>query len=180
VIPVEEQNRRLAAYLQAAPLRERAVLDNCRVLLRGAFCEPPPPALLVTLERSGCDVVDDDLVLVTRYITQDVDESVDPWDGLASAFLEHAVSTSSLYGARKTGGEALVEAVHRSGAEGVVFAAPSFCDPALLDQPMLAAACDRAGIAHTAFKYAEDMGQLQSIREQAGTFADSIKLWGEA
>ena len=26
-------------------------------------------------------------------------------------------------------------------------------------------------------KYAENSGQMQPIREQAGTFADSIKLW---
>jgi benzoyl-CoA reductase subunit C len=36
-----------------------------------------------------------------------------------------------------------------------------------------------AGIPFTAFKYAENSGQMQPIREQAGTFADSIKLWGD-
>ncbi|NIP71960.1 MAG: benzoyl-CoA reductase subunit C, partial [Gammaproteobacteria bacterium] len=56
----------------------------------------------------------------------------------------------------------------------------SFCDPALLDQPMLTAAVERAGIPCTEFKYAENTGQFQVIREQAGTFSDSIKLWGEA
>lgn len=180
VIPVEDQNRRLAAYLEAVQGRRRRGLDNCRVLVRGAFCEPPPLALLLTLERAGCDIVDDDLVLVTRYVTEDVDESGDPWEALARAFLEHAVATASLYCGKKEKGAGLVEAVGRSGAEGVIFAAPSFCDPALLDQPMLAAACERAGIAHTAFRYAEDTGQFNAIREQAGTFADSIKLWSEA
>jgi len=34
-----------------------------------------------------------------------------------------------------------------------------------------------AGIPFIAFKYAENSGQMQPIREQAGTFADSIKLW---
>jgi benzoyl-CoA reductase subunit C len=67
--------------------------------------------------------------------------------------------------------------VRESGAEGVLFAAPSFCDPALLDQPMTTCACDEAGIPWTAFKYSENTGQFQVIREQAGTFADSIKLW---
>jgi benzoyl-CoA reductase subunit C len=38
-------------------------------------------------------------------------------------------------------------------------------------------AMDREGIPWTAFKYAENSGQFQVIREQAGTFADSIKLW---
>ena len=64
-----------------------------------------------------------------------------------------------------------------SGAEGVLFCAPSFCDPALLDQPMTVRALEAAGIPWTAFKYAENNGQFQVIREQAGTFADAIKLW---
>ena len=72
-----------------------------------------------------------------------------------------------------------VERVEASGAEGVLFCAPSFCDPALLDQPMATAAIERAGVPWTAFKYSEDTGQFQVIREQAGTFADSIKLWSQ-
>jgi benzoyl-CoA reductase subunit C len=69
--------------------------------------------------------------------------------------------------------------VKTSGAQGVIFAAPSFCDPALLDQPMLQAALDQQKIPWTAFKYAENLGQFQVIREQAGTFSDSIRLWGD-
>ena len=34
----------------------------------------------------------------------------------------------------------------RAGADGVVFAAPSFCDPALLDQPPLQKALSAAGV----------------------------------
>ncbi len=37
-----------------------------------------------------------------------------------------------------------------------------------------------ANIPFIAFKYAENSGQMQPIREQAGTFADSIKLWSGA
>jgi len=81
----------------------------------------------------------------------------------------------------KTGrGQALLERVKASRAEGVIFAAPSFCTPALLDQPMLAQALEDAGVPFTAFKYAENTGQFQPIREQTGTFADSMKLWSVA
>jgi benzoyl-CoA reductase subunit C len=77
-------------------------------------------------------------------------------------------------------GRYLVETVRKNGAEGVIFASPSFCDPALLDRPMLQNALSAQGIPYTAFKFAENSGQLQPIREQAGTFADSIKLWSAA
>ena len=39
---------------------------------------------------------------------------------------------------------------------------------------------DPVTIPYTAFKYAENTGQMAPIREQAGTFADSIKLWSAA
>jgi benzoyl-CoA reductase subunit C len=44
---------------------------------------------------------------------------------------------------------------------------------------MLVRTVEAAGIGWTAFKYSENTGQFQVIREQAGTFADSIKLWSE-
>ena len=66
------------------------------------------------------------------------------------------------------------------GAEGVIFAAPSFCDPALLERPMLQDVLNTHKIPHTAFKFAENTGQFQVIREQAGAFSDAVKLWGSA
>jgi benzoyl-CoA reductase subunit C len=45
---------------------------------------------------------------------------------------------------------------------------------------MVVKALEREGVPWTAFKYSENGGQFQVIREQAGTFADSIKLWSES
>jgi len=38
-------------------------------------------------------------------------------------------------------------------------------------------ACDAAGINHINFQFHENTGQFKVIKEQAGTFSDSIKLW---
>jgi hypothetical protein len=46
----------------------------------------------------------------------------------------------------------------QDAAEGVIFAAPSFCDPALLERPMLQTCCSEHNIPYTAFKYAENSG----------------------
>jgi benzoyl-CoA reductase subunit C len=45
---------------------------------------------------------------------------------------------------------------------------------------MLQNALAAQDIPYTSFEYAENSGQMQPIREQAGTFADSIKLWSIA
>ncbi len=179
LLPVEEHNVLIEQYLAAARTAERIERDNSRVVLRGAFCEQPPLALLRTLERAGCDLVDDDLVLGSRWLTADVAETGDPIEALCTSFLQHSVATAIRYIGEGEKGAALVDAVRACDAEGVIFCAASFCDPALLDQPMLQTALDRACIPYTSFKYAEDNGQFQVIREQAGTFSDSIKLWSE-
>ena len=178
VLPAEEHSAMLRDYLAAARAEERPRRDNCRVVVTGAFCEQPPLNLIKSLELSGCYVVDDDLLLVTRWLTADTSIEGDPLHNLASAFLHQSESTAAKYEPNlKEKGQHLVRAVRRSGAEGVIFAAPSFCDPALLERPMLQHVLKDAGIPYIAFKYAENSGQMQPIREQAGTFSDSIKLW---
>ena len=180
VLPVEEHTAMVNRYAELAAESDRPKRDHTRVLVTGAFCEQPPLELVRTLERAGCYVVWDDLTLGSRWIQGDVSTEGDPLENLAQAFLTQSVDNASKYDADCTKGQPLCKRVKECKAEGVVFAAPSFCDPSLLDQPMLQQALDAEGVPWTAFKYAENLGQFQVIREQAGTFADSIRLWSEA
>lgn len=169
-------------FVAAARQRAPRVYDNVRVLVRGSFCEQPPLGLIKTLEAAGCDIVDDDFQLGLRYIEGDIEcgPNDDPMRAIAMAFLRRGQATASRYIADEEKGAALIKSVREVEAEGVIFAAASFCDPALLDQPMLEAALDRAKIPHTSLKFAENTGQFQVIREQAGAFSDAVKLWGSA
>ncbi len=178
VLPPEEHTRLMQDYLAAAGAEERPMRDNCRVILTGAFCEQPPLPLIKSLEISGCYIVDDDFLLVNRWLLEEVPADGDPIENLSRAFLHHSAQTAAKYEAdREEKGSYLLDAVRRRGADGVIFAAPSFCDPALLDQPMMISRLEALKIPYITLKYAENSGQMQPIREQSGTFADSIKLW---
>jgi benzoyl-CoA reductase subunit C len=180
VVPVAESTAMLRRYRSLAGSdSSRSPMDQARVVFTGSFCEQPPLGLIKTLERAGCYIVEDDFLQIHRFLRHDVSLDGDPLENLVTAFLEDAIASPTRYIDRDVKGRDLLERVVASGAEGVLFGAPSFCDPALLDQPMVVKALEREGVPWTAFKYSENGGQFQVIREQAGTFADSIKLWSD-
>ncbi|ORJ59281.1 benzoyl-CoA reductase subunit C [Geothermobacter hydrogeniphilus] len=178
VLPPEEHSTLLRDYLAAAELEDRPLRDNCRVVMTGSFCEQPPLNLIKSIELAGCYIVDDDFMLVNRWLLQEVPTDGDPLANLCRAFLHHSAETAAKYEAdMEKKGSYLLGLIEKRNAEGVIFAAPSFCDPALLDQPMIVRRVAERNIPYITLQYAENSGQMQPIREQAGTFADSIKLW---
>ncbi len=181
VLPPEEHTQLVRDYLAATDTVARPKRDNARVVINGSFCEQPPLNLIKSIEMAGCYIVDDDFMLVTRWLLDDVPTVGKPLEELSKAFLHRSASTAAKYDAkREDKGQYLLKQVKKGAAEGVIFAAPSFCDPALLERPMLQDVLAKQKVPYTAFKYAENTGQMAPIREQAGTFADSIKLWSAA
>lgn len=180
ILEVEEHTDMLRTYMREVVKLERPELDHIRVVVNGAFCEQPPLSLVRAMENSGCYIVDDDWVLCGRYQTADTQTSQSALEAIVDGYLQNTVSTASRYDDSDHKGQYLVDLVKQRRAEGVVFAAPSFCDPALLDRPMMQTTLAKANIPYTAFNYSENTGQIQVIKEQTGTFADSIKLWGVA
>ncbi|MCO5099691.1 MAG: benzoyl-CoA reductase subunit C [Burkholderiaceae bacterium] len=181
VLPPEEHTQLVRDYLAATDAVARPRRDNARIVINGSFCEQPPLNLIKSIEMAGCYIVDDDFMLVTRWLLDDVPTVGKPLEELSKAFLHRSASTAAKYDAkREDKGQYLLHQVKKGSAEGVIFAAPSFCDPALLERPMLQDVLAKQKIPYTAFKYAENTGQMAPIREQAGTFADSIKLWSAA
>ena len=180
VLPVEAHVKLLREILAAMKLRTAQPLDNVRVVLVGSFCEQPPIDLIRALEKAGCDIVEDDFQLGMRTIRGPIAPrpGEDPVDALSRAFLEQGMDAAYRYIDKGEKGAQLISRVKACNADGVIFAAASFCDPALLDQPMLEHALRRAGVPHTSFKFSENTGQFQVIREQAGAFSDAVRLWG--
>jgi benzoyl-CoA reductase subunit C len=178
VIPVEDHNEMLEVICTEIEKDIGEPQDKVRVVVSGSFCEQPPVGLIKSIEIAGCYVVDDDFMLGSRWIQGDVnDSSKDPILALSDAYLNQSPFSSSVYDVDNPKEERLAELVRKRNADGVIFAAPSFCDPALLDSPTLQKGCDARNIRYVSFQYNENTGQFKVIKEQVGAFSDSIKLW---
>ncbi|GBD87968.1 benzoyl-CoA reductase subunit C [bacterium BMS3Abin03] len=180
VMPVEEHNKILEDVYGYIQEEIGEPMDKIKVIISGAFCEQPPVSLIKTIEMAGCYVVDDDMILGSRWIEGNVnDDTDDPLNALVEAYLTKSTFSSSVYDINNPKEDRLIELVEKRKADGIIFAAPSFCDPALLDRPLLQKACDDRNVRYISFKYSENTGQFKNIKEQVGAFADSIKLWSD-
>ena len=180
VIPVEEHNEILTEMVRLIGEERGDPMDKIRVLVIGAFCEQPPAGLIRTIEMAGCYIVEDDFLLGSKWIQGDIDTNcAEPLEAITMSYLERSPLSSSVFDMGNTKENRLVDLIRHRKVDGVIFAAPSFCDPALLDHPILQKECNDKNIRFISFLYSENTGQFKVIKEQVGTFSDSIKLWDE-
>jgi benzoyl-CoA reductase subunit C len=177
IIAVEDHSALLERALPLLRQRESPRRDRVRVVVEGSFCEQPPAGLLDTIEEAGCYVVEDDLLLGMRWFEAPVAADGDPLEVLARAYLASGVTTSIKHDRRRKG-DALLAKVAAAGAEGVIFSAAKFCEPALLDYPLMRAALERAGIPNLAFEFEEKMGTFENVKTQVETFVESVMFFG--
>jgi benzoyl-CoA reductase subunit C len=177
LIPVEEHNDILKNVIDHILQDIGEPMDKIKVVITGAFCEQPPIGLIKTIEMAGCYIIDDDFLAGSMWIEGDIDDNTDdPINALADAYITKSRFSPSVYNTSDKG-EQLVKLAKKRNADGIIFAAPSFCDPALFDQPILQKACDENNLRYISFQYSENTGQFKVIKEQVGAFSDSIKLW---
>ncbi len=178
VMPIEEHNTILEQICEHIKEDIGTPQDKIKVVVSGAFCEQPALGLIRAVEEAGCYVVDDDYMLGSRMILGDIDTKTDnPLEAIALAYIKQSQFSSSIYDVHNPKENRLAKIVKDRNADGVVFAAASFCDPSLLDAPIFQNAFDKMGIRYISFQYSENINQYKVIKEQVGTFSDSIKLW---
>jgi benzoyl-CoA reductase subunit C len=172
--PPEESIGALDVLLAGLPQRKSRPRDRLRVVLEGVFCEQPPLGLLEVLEDAGCYVVEDDLLLGWRWFTADVGGAGDPFEQLASAYVNRAVPSSTRHESREHRSVGLIEKVRRGRADAVVFMPAKFCEPALFDYVLMKQGLERAGIPHMLVEFEEKMWTFERTRNEIETFVESM------
>jgi benzoyl-CoA reductase subunit C len=131
----------------------------------------------LTIEESGCYVLNDDLLLGQRWFTEPLPLDGDPLEALARHIMGRCVPSAVHHPGPEGRGAALVQKARAVRADGVLFCMAKFCEPALYDYVLLKRAVEAEGIPHLAFEFEEKMGTFESVRTQLETFVESILLF---
>lgn len=170
----EEHNALLREALRLLPERVVRPRDKPRVVFLGGFCEQPPLEMIETIE-DACFIVEDDLLIGQRWITEDVpEESDDPVWALAESYVERSASSPVQYDARKPKEEVLMRMLKDARAEAAIISAAKFCEPGLDDQLALSHKLDAEKVPYLVLEFEEKMTSFEQMAMQVETFAESL------
>jgi benzoyl-CoA reductase subunit C len=172
-MPREEHNGLLEWVLSELENRPAKPQDRIRVVYEGGFCEQPPLDLIRLIGRS-CYVVDDDLLIGLRWITEDVAIEGDPLANLAEAYLERSSYSPVQHDLRKPKEKMLLERIRKSGAQAAIVTAAKMCEPGLEEQVAYTMALDAADIPYFVSEFQESMTSFEHLELQLETFAENL------
>jgi benzoyl-CoA reductase subunit C len=173
LIPREEHNALLRTVLPQLRERTAKAEDRIRVVFEGAFCEQPPLDLIRVLGRS-CYIVDDDLLIGLRWLTDDVPVNGNHLLNLANAYLHSSSYSPVQHDARKPKEKMLLERISESKAEAAIVCAAKMCEPGLEEQVAYTNALDAAGIPYFVSEFEENMTSFEHLELQVETFLENI------
>jgi len=174
LLSVEDHTQLLEEILPQIYERNRVPRDFVRVMLEGSFCEQPPLELMQVIEEAGCYIIDDDLLLHTRWFKNAVPLNGDPLLSLAESYIQNSRYSSVRHYGNNPRKEQFVNKIREGKVDGVIFCAPKFCEPALLDYVVLKDECEKQNIAYMTFEYEEKMGVFETVRILVETFVESV------
>ena len=173
VMPREEHNVLLRRVLDLLPQRPARRQDKIRVVFEGGYCEQPPLDMLAVIQ-DACYIVDDDLLIGLRWLTDDVSADGDPFASLADAYLNRSSYSPVQHDPRKPKSQMLLRRIRESGADAAIVAAPKMCEPGLEEQVHYTRALEAAGIPYLVLEFEETMTVFEQMAMEVETFAESL------
>ena len=174
MLPVEEYLPALESYLAELPSREGKPKDGVKVMVLGNFCEQPPVMLMKSIEDAGCFILHDEALVGERWLGQSDLTAADPLESLARGYVQNLEPMTVRFHPSVNKQKALLDRARTQGVEGVVFATPKFCEPALYDYMIGKPALEKANLPYLHIEYEESASSFEHARTMVETFTESI------
>lgn len=174
IMPVEDYVAALRRYVKDVSAREGKPMDRIRVVVAGTFCEQPPLMLMKTIEDAGCYIVHDEALIGSRWMGEVPATEPDPLFSLARAYADNPEPLTVRFHPDIDKRARFADLLASTGAQGVVFCTPKFCEPALYDSVIFKGVLEKAKLPYLHLEYEESASSFEHDRTMVETFAESI------
>jgi bcr-type benzoyl-CoA reductase subunit C len=176
LMPVEEHNALLHTLLDGALDSSVEPGEGPAVYLVGALLDDPAIVQLIT--ELGGRVVGDDLCTGSRFYDALVDEGAEPYAALAQRMLRR-VPCPTKHSQQDERRSSLLRALQASGAQGVIFVVPKFCEPHAFDYVPLSQAVAELGLGQLLIETDVTVPR-EALRTRLQAFLEMLQEQGEA
>jgi benzoyl-CoA reductase/2-hydroxyglutaryl-CoA dehydratase subunit BcrC/BadD/HgdB len=161
------------AWMDSLPWEEQEKVQNRRVqvYVRGKVWDPP--GILGLFDEFGLLVVRDEIVTGWRYVSEDAGASDDPLAALVNRHMS-LVPYPGYHLEPAKAVQSFLDRVNSSGARGVIFMNPKFCDAAGFDMPDFQKALEQARIPSLILETSSRGVSLEQIRLRLEAFQELL------
>jgi len=167
----EEIAKLLEGFLKEVGTLAPSKTGRKKVVLAGKV--PEPLAIVSEIENAGFSIVDDLLVIGSRYVRSTVNLDKDPIQGLADAQVDK-FPVAGMYDRDHTRGERIIKKVKANAADAVVFLVQKFCEPYEMDVVGIEEDCKKAGIPFIKLESDYQTASLAPLRTRIQAFAEML------
>ncbi|MDQ7781370.1 MAG: 2-hydroxyacyl-CoA dehydratase family protein [Desulfomonilaceae bacterium] len=160
-------------WMEALPWDEQSqdAMQRVPIYVRGKVWDPP--GILDLFDKIGLLVVEDEMTTGYRGVATDAGSDGDPIDVLVRRHLSLTPYTGYHQQPDKLV-SGFLERVQGSGAQGVIFLNPKFCEAAGFDTPDFQKALENAGIPSLVLESSSRGVSLEQIRVRVEAFREMI------
>ena len=162
---------KLNALMDELQTQEKETADGVRVVVTGLMMEPT--GLLDAFTDLGYTITGDDLAHESRQFRTLSRTEGSVYEKIANRMIDLRGDTF-FYEENKSRGSMLIDAVKRTGADGVVVCMYKFCDPEEFDYPVYKEELEAAGIPMLYLEVDQQTQSMEQIRTRLQTFAEML------
>ena len=162
---------KLNALMDELQTQEKETADGVRVVVTGLMMEPT--GLLDAFTDLGYTITGDDLAHESRQFRTLSRTEGSVYEKIANRMIDLRGDTF-FYEENKSRGSMLIDAVKRTGADGVVVCMYKFCDPEEFDYPVYKEELEAAGIPMLYLEVDQQTQSMEQIRTRLQTFSEML------
>lgn len=172
VMPKEKVEGMLDDFIKEAASRNPGKDSRPAVVLAGKV--PEPPSMVEMIESAGLRVVEDTLVIGSRYVLAKAPEDKEPIDALIDRRLA-MIPFAGVWDGRPSRASYVIERARAAGAKGVVVLVQKFCEPYEIDAPGIRMELESEKIPCLFLESDYKDDSLEPLRTRVEAFAEMLR-----